>query len=154
MPIIQRNQAAPGQMPAAAPQQGGQGLSPDKQKQAEQAFQMGDNMMWRKQTFDAIMGEVQKDPVNGISDAVVMILTKVREQMGDIDPEAAMLAGLILMTNLVASINETGRVQITPKQVSAAVEIAVEKYLQGVKATGGDLSGLGGMVQSLQAMGV
>lgn len=136
---------------AQSPQQG---LAPEKQAQAEKAFQLGDNMMWSKQTFDAIMSEVEKDPVEGISDAVVMVLTKVREQMGDLDPEAAMLAGLILMTNLVESINQTGRIEITSDMVPQAIQSAVQKYLHGIQATGGDLAGIEGMMQSLQAMGV
>lgn len=137
MPILDNN-AAP------KPQ-----VSPEVQAQAEKVFQVGDNMLWNKQTFAAIMQELEaKGPVEAVSDAVVMILSKAKELSGGLNKEAAMLAGMMLMGNLVEAINETGRATIDADVFTEALQMAVQKYLMVSQADGEAMDDLPQLMQT------
>lgn len=124
-------------------------VSPETQAQAEKAFQLGENMLYNEQTFDAIMQELEKKgPVEAVSDAIVMIIAKAKEMMGGLDKEAAMLSGMVLMTNLVETINETGRAQINGEMLSEILNMAVQKYLMVAQAGGESMEDLPKLMQS------
>ena len=73
-----------------------QDFTPEKQEQAKKAYQIGQNLIYKKQVFDSVMASIESDPVSGLAEAVVMVLLKIDEGMGRMPYDVALAAALML----------------------------------------------------------
>lgn len=107
-----------------------QGFPPEKQEQAKKAWQLGRNLIYRKEVFDAVMNTVRNDPVQGLAEAVVMVLHKIDQGMGKMPHDIALATGLMLMADIADALGQTGRVKYEPEQIEQALSLGVQLYLQ------------------------
>lgn len=118
-----------------------QDFTPEKQEQAKKAYQIGQNLIYKKQVFDSVMASIESDPVSGLAEAVVMVLLKIDEGMGRMPYDVALAAALMLFDDVADAINQTGRAQYGEQELEQALSEAVQMYL-GNYGEDNDVEGL------------
>lgn len=125
-----QSQSAPQQAPAQpSPQQGG-----DKQMEAmmTQAFQLGKQIIYKKEVFDGLMKQMsdgQTQPAAGLAEAIVMVLEKINSA-GKLPLNIVFGVGMLLMNDVAEALNRTGRFNFDQATFEKAVQMATQMFLQ------------------------
>lgn len=112
-----------------------QSFSPEKQEQAKKAWQIGRNLVYRKEVFGSVFDTIQRDPVQGLAESVVMVLRKIDQEMGKMPSDVALATGVMLMTDIADAVGQTGRQKYDSKMIQDALSLGVQLYLQSYAGT-------------------
>lgn len=140
--------APQGAGPATPPEGGQQGLGPEKDAMVAKAYKLGKNILYRKDVFSQFMAQLDSEPpVAVMAEAIVMILEKVNDSMG-LPIDVLLATGLALVADLTEMLNQTGRVQLSADDVTQAVQMGVEMFLE----TNGSKLDQNELMQAAQSM--
>lgn len=107
----------------------GQSLNNEQIAQLKQGYQMAMQMVYDKRIFDSMMQDLQKlPPEQGLAQAIVSIMMKVQEQVGQLDMLVATSLGIALLGDVTDALGQIG-MQVDQEQQTAAFEVAVQLWL-------------------------
>ncbi len=107
----------------------GQSLNNEQIAQLKQGYQMAMQMVYDKRVFDSMMQDLQKlPPEQGLAQAIVSIMMKVQEQVGQLDMLVATSLGIALLGDVTDALTQIG-MQVDQEQQTAAFEVAVQLWL-------------------------
>ena len=110
-------------------QQAGQSLNNEQMGLLKQGFQLGQQIIYDKNIFGTIVKDAQKESVEqGLAQTVVSVMMKIQEQLGQLDMLVATSIGIAILGDVADAFNQIG-MQVSPDQVTAAFEIAVQLWL-------------------------
>lgn len=107
----------------------GQSLNNEQIGQLKQGYQMAMQMIYDKRIFDSMMQDLQQlPPEQGLAQAIVSIMMKVQEQVGQLDMLVATSLGIALLGDVTDALTQIG-MQVDQEQQTAAFEVAVQLWL-------------------------
>lgn len=125
------------QQPQMAPEsQGGllelgQDLSPEQVEMMKKGFQIAQQIIYDKATFDALMKEAMQggSPAESLGGLVVQVIMKIQEHFKKVDFVVLLALGIKIIDDLASAISETGQMQLQAQDVEGAMQFAVQMWL-------------------------
>lgn len=113
-------------------QQPQQNLNNEQVAQLKHGYQIAQQMLYHKQIFDSLMGDLQKEPpVTVIARLIVMLLEKVQEgTQQQLDMVVATSLGIALLSDIADAVSQTGKIQVDEQMITEAFGHGVELWLQ------------------------
>lgn len=112
-------------------QQAMNGMDPQEVEQFKSGFQIARQFLYQEQLFDAIVQDVQQgDPVSAIASAIVQILMKTQESVGQFSLSVAAALGVALIDDFIQMMEEAGLVQDAQGMQHQVFQQAVIMWLQ------------------------
>ena len=107
----------------------GESLNNEQMGQLKQGHQIAMTMIYDERIFQAIMEDIQSlPPEQGIGQSIVMVLSKVQEQVGPLDMLTATSLGIAMLSDLIEAIQQVG-IQMNQEQITTAFQVAVQLWL-------------------------
>jgi hypothetical protein len=107
------------------------GLGAEQIAMYKKSVQVGQNLLYNKAVFDKMMeGTQQAGPTRILAGTIVKILSKIEEQVGQLDLQVLLAVGISLLQDVAGAMQETGRVQINAETAQEALGMAVSMWLE------------------------
>lgn len=107
-----------------------QGMSREQMADLEGLVQLGRNIVYEGEIFDAIVERATQDKVGALAEAAVSVIAKMEESGRNIEPANALGIGLALIADIADALMQAGMPEYTQEELMAAVQGAVTLYLE------------------------